>query len=198
MQLQVDGNNSFSQTTSPKPISSPRFNSMDFPGLPSSESHSGLSNYVGRETHQPRNLAHEHFPFLKASASHIASRGRSGAPDFASTVRRLASQDSGHWKLERSTSPPLSGLRGRQARAAFAEKMQQNPSPAWLETGDAVGMLSISLFLFVFLSLVIYIYVCICVHACVSVHVYMSICLICMVLRFLLVIYLYNFMQFPV
>ncbi|CAA7394967.1 unnamed protein product [Spirodela intermedia] len=154
LELQVDNN--FSQNTTPKSLSAPRFDAMDFPALSAADSQDGSSKYGGEDVQQApsmtQSMGKEAFPFLKSSGSVGASRG--GAPDFASAVRRLASQDSGHWKLERNSSQEaavgtirnsqsLPSLHSRQGRTLLGEKIQGlgkvQASPAWLETGDAVA-----------------------------------------------------------
>ncbi|RDX66889.1 Polyadenylate-binding protein-interacting protein 7, partial [Mucuna pruriens] len=90
--------------------------------------------------------------FYKSSSS-VPSRG---GIDFASAVRKLASQDSGGiWKYDkngsgdaaisssRSSNVLASGYNGGQGRAHFGDRLQNRGSaraaPVWLETGDAVA-----------------------------------------------------------
>ncbi|XP_078430962.1 polyadenylate-binding protein-interacting protein 7-like [Wolffia australiana] len=131
LELQVDGINNYDQSTIPKAmdLSTPNFDAMDFPALSASDSLDGSSRYGHKSASFSESIGDESFPYLKASA-----------PDFASAVRRLASQDSGHWKLETNDSLALPGLRVRQGRSDFQETMPP-VSPAWLETGDAVAQL---------------------------------------------------------
>ena len=86
------------------------------------------------------------------SRSSLPSRG---AIDFASAVRKMASQDSGVWKYDKNGSADSTVGSSRSShgsantysaapgRGVYANRLQTRGSahsaPVWLETGDAVG-----------------------------------------------------------
>ncbi|KAJ8476319.1 hypothetical protein OPV22_020046 [Ensete ventricosum] len=104
LELQVDAG--FDQKLNSQPLATPRFSPSDFPALPVADTLNGLSKYSG-EAHNGSNMYR---------SPSVISRGDI---DFASTVRKLASQNSGHWRWHGS----------RVSRS----------SPVWLETGEAVA-----------------------------------------------------------
>lgn len=120
---------------------------MDFPALTSTN---GQTTNV-QQSGNPYLPSDKDMLMFKSSSS-IPSRG---AVDFASTVRKLASQDSGMWKYDRNGSGDAStgssrslnvlasAYNGGQGRANFSDRLQNRGSaraaPVWLETGDAVG-----------------------------------------------------------
>jgi len=124
---------------------------MEFPALTSSNGQSTAK--YGADSVQsgnPYSSSDKDMLMFKSSSS-IPTRG---AVDFASTVRKLASQDSGIWKYEkngsgdastgssRSLNVLASAYNGGQGRANFGDRLHNSSSraaPVWLETGDAVG-----------------------------------------------------------
>jgi hypothetical protein len=127
---------------------------MDFPALASTNGQTTTAKYAADNVQQSGN------PYLPSgkdllmfkTSSSIPSRG---ATDFASAVRKLASQDSGIWKYDRNGSGDAStgssrslnvlasAYNGGQGRTNFGDRLQNRgsarPAPVWLETGDAVG-----------------------------------------------------------
>uniref|UniRef100_A0A1D1YWV1 NEDD4-binding protein 2 n=1 Tax=Anthurium amnicola TaxID=1678845 RepID=A0A1D1YWV1_9ARAE len=140
LELQVD--NGFNQNIHSKGSSAPTLSVLDFPALPVLDSQDGLSKYNGEDLQQVPNA-------LQSGASRVT-------PDFASAVRRLASQDSGHWKNERNVSADATigssinsqlsaGSYNGHGKTIYADKLQYpgivQAVPAWLETGDAVAQI---------------------------------------------------------
>jgi hypothetical protein len=135
LELQVDGG--FSHNLNSKTSSAPSLTSLDFPAL----------NVSDGDDLQP---------FDKDNMLLFRSNTSRGAIDFATTVRKLASQDSGMWKYERNgsgdstvgssrSSHALGGAgsyRGHE-RGLYADRLQNHASaraaPVWLETGAAVA-----------------------------------------------------------
>ncbi|KAG8635979.1 polyadenylate-binding protein-interacting protein 7 isoform X1 [Manihot esculenta] len=154
LELQVDGG--FSQNMNSKTYSAPNLSALDFPALPAQDGQNGASKYAGDDLQQSsnpyRSSDKENILLFKSSSS-TPSRG--GGIDFASAVRKLASQDSGMWKYDRNGSADSSVGSSRSShvlassygsgngRAAYADRMQNRGSaraaPVWLETGEAVG-----------------------------------------------------------
>ncbi|KAG5098647.1 hypothetical protein JHK82_048501 [Glycine max] len=151
LEIQVDGG--FNQNPSPKTLSSPNLSAMDFPALTS-------SNGQNTSKYAADNVQQSGIPYISSdkdmlmfkSGSSIPSRG---SVDFASAVRKLASQDSGIWKYDKNGSGDAStgssrGLNalasaynGGQGRVNIGDRLQSRGSaraaPVWLETGDAVA-----------------------------------------------------------
>ncbi|KAL2344597.1 hypothetical protein Fmac_005882 [Flemingia macrophylla] len=88
---QVDG--SFNQNLSPKSLSAPNLNTMDFSALSSSNGQN-IAKYAAENAQQSGNpyLSFDKDMLMVKSGPSIPSRG---FVDFASTVKNLASQDSG-------------------------------------------------------------------------------------------------------
>ena len=127
---------------------------MDFPALTSPDGQTASAKFAVDNVQQsgnPYRSSDKDMLFFKSSSS-VPSRG---ATDFASAVRKLASQDAGIWKYDKNgsgdaaigssrTSHVLaSGYDGGQGRANSSDRLQNRGSaraaPVWLETGDAVG-----------------------------------------------------------
>lgn len=154
LELQVDG--AFSQNTNSKTLSAPNLTSMDFPALPVPDNKTNMPKYTGNELQQTANPygSSEKDNMLFKSSSSLTAKG---ATDFASAVRKLASQDSGLWKYEGNgsadatvgssrSSHMLSGSYNTSTgRSAYIDRLQGRGSaraaPVWLETGDAVANL---------------------------------------------------------
>ncbi|GMI81362.1 CTC-interacting domain 7 [Hibiscus trionum] len=154
LELQVDGG--FNQNLNSKTLSVPNLSTMDFPALTVSDGQSGPSKYAGND------LQHNASPYRSSdkdnllmfkSSSSLPSRG---ATDFASAVRKMASQDSGIWKYDRNGSADSTVGSSRSSngsansysasgRGVYAYRLQSRgsarPAPVWLETGDAVANL---------------------------------------------------------
>ncbi|KAF5726126.1 pentatricopeptide repeat-containing protein [Tripterygium wilfordii] len=153
LELQVDGG--FSQNINSKALSAPNLSAMDFPAL-TLDAQNGPPKYAGDDIQQNSNPYRspdkESILSFKSSSS-VLSRG---AVDFASAVRKLASQDS-IWKYEgngavnstvgssRSSNVSTSAYSGGQGRGIYADRLQIRGSarvpPVWLETGDSVANL---------------------------------------------------------
>ncbi|KAG4382570.1 hypothetical protein GLYMA_14G106500v4 [Glycine max] len=152
-QLEIQVDSSFNQNPSPKTLSSPNLSAMDFPALTSSNGQNA-SKYAADNVQQSGNpyLSSDKDMLMFKSGSSIPSRG---AVDFASAVRKLASQDSGIWKYDkngsgdastgssRSLNALASAYNGGQGRVNNGDRLQNRGSaraaPVWLETGDAVA-----------------------------------------------------------
>ncbi|KAH7656500.1 putative MutS-related protein involved in mismatch repair protein [Dioscorea alata] len=139
-QLEVD--TGFAQNLNSKTPASPNLSPLDFPALPLSDTQNGLSKISRDDIGQA--------PNTYRSATSIFG----GATDFASAVRKLASQDSGQWKYERNGSGDgrigssrmsqlLASSQNGNAKLAYGDKMQSvrssRAAPVWLETGEAVA-----------------------------------------------------------
>ncbi|CAL0324271.1 unnamed protein product [Lupinus luteus] len=152
LELQVD--DSFNQNLSSKALSAPNLTTMDFPALTSPNGQITYAKYGMDNAQQSGNhyLSSGKDMLMFRTSSSIPSRG---AIDFASAVRKLASQDSGIWKYDRNGSCDAStgssrslnvlasAYNGAQGRANFGDKSQNRGSArtasVWLETGDAVA-----------------------------------------------------------
>ncbi|KAL5060048.1 hypothetical protein RYX36_031652 [Vicia faba] len=102
-QLEIQVDNNFIQNPSPKTLSSPNLTGMDFPALASTNGQTTTAKYAGDNVQQsgsPYLPTGKEFLMFKSGSS-FPSRG---ATDFASAVRKLASQDSGIWKYDRNGS----------------------------------------------------------------------------------------------
>ncbi|KAI4337203.1 hypothetical protein L6164_015648 [Bauhinia variegata] len=151
LELQVDG--SFNQNLNSKTLSAPNLSAMDFPVLTAPDGQTTSVKYAGDDVQQSgnpyRSSDKENMLFFKTNST-IPSRG---ATDFASAVRKLASQDSTIWKYDRNGSgdAAIGSSRtsnvlinnGGQGRANLGDRLQNRGSaraaPVWLETGDAVA-----------------------------------------------------------
>ncbi|KAK7829705.1 polyadenylate-binding protein-interacting protein 7 [Quercus suber] len=149
LELQVDGEYEL------KDLINPNLSSMDFPALTVPDSQNGPPKYAGDDLQQngnPFRSSDKDNMLMFKSGSSIPSRG---AIDFASAVRKLASQDSGIWKYERNGSADAtigssrsshvlaSAYSSGQGRGIYGDRLQDRGSaraaPVWLETGDAVA-----------------------------------------------------------
>ncbi|KAG2666845.1 hypothetical protein I3760_15G084600 [Carya illinoinensis] len=144
LELQVDGG--FSENMNAK--------TLDFPALTVLNSLNGPPKYAGDDLQQSGYLfrSDKDSMLLFKSGSCIPSQG---AIDFASAVRKLASQDSGIWKYDRNGSADdsigssrsshvlNSAYNSGNGRSMYGGKLQNRGStqmaPVWLETGDAVA-----------------------------------------------------------
>ncbi|XVE97779.1 hypothetical protein REPUB_Repub03eG0048200 [Reevesia pubescens] len=155
LELQVDGG--FNQTPNSKTLSAPNLSALDFPALTVSDGQSGPPKYAGDDLQHSANPYRspdkDNLLMFKSSSS-VPSRG---AIDFASAVRKMASQDSGIWKYDRNGSADSTVGSSRSShgsantysaapgRGVYANRLQTRgsarPAPVWLETGDAVANL---------------------------------------------------------
>ncbi|KAK3027513.1 hypothetical protein RJ639_040228 [Escallonia herrerae] len=153
LELQVEGG--LSQNMNSKALSAPNLNALDFPALSAADGQNGMPKFVGDDLQQnlsPYRSSEKDNLLLFKSSSSIPSRG---AIDFASAVRKMASQDSSMWKYDRNGSADASVGSSRsshvlassynsgQGRGIYAERLQTRGSarnaPVWLETGEAVA-----------------------------------------------------------
>jgi len=125
---------------------------MEFPALTPSNGQSTAKYAADSVQNGNPYLSSDKDMLMFKTSSSIPSRG---AVDFASTVRKLASQDSGMWKYDkngsgdastgssRSLNVLASAYNGGQGRSNLGDRLQNYSSaraaPVWLETGDAVG-----------------------------------------------------------
>uniref|UniRef100_A0A7N0TLE5 Smr domain-containing protein n=1 Tax=Kalanchoe fedtschenkoi TaxID=63787 RepID=A0A7N0TLE5_KALFE len=138
LELQVDAG--FNRNLTPKTMPSSNLNLADFPAL---SGHGDLQKYS--EDMQPsgngyRSSDKENLLFFNSSPS-IPS---GGAVDFASAVKKLASQNPETWKHEKNSSPgsSIGSSRGSQLLATSCNNVHERTARAalvWLETGEAVG-----------------------------------------------------------
>ncbi|KAF7830402.1 pentatricopeptide repeat-containing protein [Senna tora] len=151
LELQVDS--SIHQNLNSKTLSAPNLSATDFPALTSPDGQT-TAKYAADHVQQSGNpfRSSDMDKMLFSKSSSFSSRD---AIDFASTVRKLASQDSDIWKHERNNSADAaigssrnshalaSAYNSGQGRANFGDRMQNRGSaraaPVWLETGDAVA-----------------------------------------------------------
>ncbi|PIN21615.1 hypothetical protein CDL12_05694 [Handroanthus impetiginosus] len=149
LELQVDGG--LNQTLTSKAVSTPDLSTLVFPALTVTDGQNGLAKFGG-DDNQPYRSPEKANPLLFRSSSSISPRG---ATDFASAVRKMASQDSGIWKYDRNGSSNASIGSSRsshvlassyssgQGRGFYGDRLQNrgsaHASPVWLETGEAVA-----------------------------------------------------------
>ncbi|OIV97706.1 hypothetical protein TanjilG_12463 [Lupinus angustifolius] len=152
LELQVDGN--FNQNLNSKTLSAPNLGAMDFPALTSPDGQAPSVRFAVDSVQQSGN------PYRSPDKEMLFSKSSStvpsgGAVDFASAVKKLATQDSGIWKYDkngfgdvaigssRSSHVLASGYYGGHGRADFGDRLQSRGSaraaPVWLETGDTVA-----------------------------------------------------------
>lgn len=157
LELQVDG--ACNQNMNSKTLSAPNLTSMDFPALPVPvpDNKTNLPKFTGNPYRSSESEEDNMLLFKSGSGSGSSLT----ATDFASAVRKLASQDSGLWKYDRnggsadatigssssrSSHHVLSGSYNTAAgRNAYMDRLQSRgtsrAAPVWLETGDAVANL---------------------------------------------------------
>ena len=141
-----------------KTLSTPNLTGLDFPSLPVLDGQNGLPKYAPDDLQQgvnPYRSSDKDNLLMFKSNSSIPSRG---GIDFASAVRKLASQDSGIWKFDsngaadvnvgssRSSHVLASSYNSGHGRGTYGDRLQNRGSaraaPAWVETGEAVGNIS--------------------------------------------------------
>lgn len=152
MQLQVD--NGLNQNLNSKALSAPNLSALDFPALPPIDNQNSMPPFSGLDQQQNVNnyraLEKELLMFKSSSTAPSL-----GATDFASAVRKMASQDSSIWKYDKNHSPTstigssrsshalASGYGGGNGRGGYGDRLANRSStraaPVWLETGEAVG-----------------------------------------------------------
>ncbi|KAK1313315.1 hypothetical protein QJS10_CPA06g02512 [Acorus calamus] len=151
LELQVDDGFNPNLDTN---TSAPSLTALDFPALPVPDAQNGLSMYAEDDLQQVANnraIDKENLLYYKSGPSGMLRN----PPDFASAVRKIASQDP-HWKYERNGSTDgnigssrsqqlLASSYGAQGRSFHGDKSQSYNStraaPIWLDTGDSVANL---------------------------------------------------------
>ncbi|KVI01513.1 protein of unknown function DUF1771 [Cynara cardunculus var. scolymus] len=152
LELQVDG--SLNQNLNSKALSAPNLSALDFPALSPTDNQTRVPTFSGHDQQQNvnsyRSLEKELLMFKSSPTAPSL-----GATDFASAVRKMASQDSSIWKYDRNLSPnstigssrsslalasSYSGGHGRGSYGdRFANRSSSRSAPVWLETGEAVA-----------------------------------------------------------
>ncbi|CAH9127361.1 unnamed protein product [Cuscuta epithymum] len=138
-----------------KAVPAPNLNAMDFPALSVAENENRLLDYSRDDLQQEFSLYS-----LSGKGSTLTFKSGSSVPDrgsldFASAVKKAASQNSSIWRFDkngsndarvgssRSSNMLTSPYNGSQSRAVYADRMQSRGSnraaPIWLETGETVG-----------------------------------------------------------
>nr|XP_029124334.1 polyadenylate-binding protein-interacting protein 7 isoform X2 [Elaeis guineensis]XP_029124335.1 polyadenylate-binding protein-interacting protein 7 isoform X2 [Elaeis guineensis] len=139
LELQVGGG--FNQNLNSMSLATPSLSMLDFPAPPVTDAQNGLLQYTGEDKQQAPN-AH------KSASSFFR-----GDRDFASTVRKLATQSNGHCGYERNGSAEGGFHSSRSSqllvssyghgKMAYGDKLQSSgatrAAPLWLETGEAVA-----------------------------------------------------------
>nr|KAJ0190588.1 hypothetical protein LSAT_V11C800417430 [Lactuca sativa] len=150
LELQVDGGG-LNQNLNSKALSSPNLSAMDFPALSPTDDQNGVQQHINPY----RPLEKENLLMFKSSSGG-APLPSGGATDFASAVRKMASQDSSIWKYNRNPSQDstIGSSRsshvlasaynnGGHGRVSYGDRLggrsSNRSAPVWLETGDAVG-----------------------------------------------------------
>ncbi|KAF5804661.1 putative Smr domain-containing protein [Helianthus annuus] len=148
LELQVDGG--FNQNLNPKVLSAPNLSALDFPALSPADGQNGDDHQQRIDPYRP--LEKEILLMFKSSSTAPPS---GGATDFASAVRKMASQDSSIWKYNRdhnqdttvgssrSSHVLASSYNSGHGRMSYGDRLTNRSSnrsaPVWLETGDAVA-----------------------------------------------------------
>eukprot|EP00262_Sarcandra_glabra_P020090 TRINITY_DN7890_c0_g1_i1.p1 TRINITY_DN7890_c0_g1~~TRINITY_DN7890_c0_g1_i1.p1 ORF type:complete len:564 (-),score=101.08 TRINITY_DN7890_c0_g1_i1:181-1872(-) len=154
-QLELQDVGGYSQNLNSKTLSTPNLSALDFPALPVSDSQN-VPKHTGDDPQRPANLYQSVEKDSLLSFKSNSSSTFRGAIDFASAVRKIASQDSSQWKYERNgssgtsigtsrSSHLLSGSYSGNGRSTFGDRLQSygtaRGAPVWLETGEAVANL---------------------------------------------------------
>ncbi|TVU12203.1 hypothetical protein EJB05_45836, partial [Eragrostis curvula] len=115
--------------------STPNFSTGDFPALPTAEDHNGFNK--------------GNVDVLSIFNGRSSSTLSSGAVDFVSAVRKLASQNSGHMKFKKTPEynngvsalsvPKQYGSSTKQSSGNKFQSVSSARVAPWLETGDAVA-----------------------------------------------------------
>lgn len=136
-----------------KSVPTPNLNAMDFPALSATDNENSRLDYSGGDLQQDFSLYR-----ISGKGSTLtfksASTPQRGPLDFASAVKKMASQSPNIWKSENpdarvgsSRSPQVltSPYNGSQSRGAYGDRLQtrggltRSSPPMWLETGETVA-----------------------------------------------------------
>nr|GMC51341.1 polyadenylate-binding protein-interacting protein 7 [Ipomoea batatas]GMC53119.1 polyadenylate-binding protein-interacting protein 7 [Ipomoea batatas]GME17558.1 polyadenylate-binding protein-interacting protein 7 [Ipomoea batatas] len=154
-QLEQQVDCELNQNLNSKAVSAPNLSALDFPALSVADNENSLLTYSGDDLQQ------EFRPYRESGKdSTLAFKSGSSLPyrgslDFASAVKKMASQDSSMWKYDkhgsndarvgssRNSHVLASPYNGSQSRAVYGDRLQSRGStraaPVWLETGEAVA-----------------------------------------------------------
>jgi hypothetical protein len=130
--MQVDPTPNHAMNLTPR---APNFSTGDFPALPTAEDQNGFSK--------------GNMDVLGIFNGRGSSTISGGPGDFVSAVRKLASQNSGHWKFKKGPEygngvsshsvPKQYGSNTKQSSGNKFQSVSNARVAPWLETGDAVG-----------------------------------------------------------
>ncbi|KAL7588085.1 hypothetical protein Lser_V15G40996 [Lactuca serriola] len=129
LELQVD--NGLNQNPNSKALSSPNLSALDFRALSPTNNHH-IAPFSGQQNVNSYLSLEKDLLMFKSSSTSPSL----GATDFASAVRKMASQDSSIWKYDRNPSP--NSTIG-SSRSSYSSGYGPRSAPVWLETGDAVA-----------------------------------------------------------
>ncbi|XP_019188905.1 PREDICTED: polyadenylate-binding protein-interacting protein 7-like [Ipomoea nil] len=154
-QLEQQVDSELNQNLNSKAVPAPNLSALDFPALSVADNENSLLTYSGDDLQQ------EFSPYRESGKdSTLAFKSGSSLPyrgtlDFASAVKKMASQDSSMWKYDkhgsndarvgssRNSHVLASPYNGSQSRAVYGDRLHSRGStraaPAWLETGEAVA-----------------------------------------------------------
>ncbi|KAL8191574.1 hypothetical protein R6Q57_028305 [Mikania cordata] len=149
LELQVDGGFNQNQNLNSKVSSAPNLSALDFLALSPADGQNSDDHQQHINSYRP--LDKENLLMFKYSSTSPSG----GATDFASAVRKMASQDSGIWKYNRnpnqdtiigssrSSNVLASSYNNGHGRMNYGDRLTNRSSsrsaPVWLETGDAVA-----------------------------------------------------------
>ncbi|CAL5037338.1 unnamed protein product [Urochloa decumbens] len=132
LEMQVDPTPNHAMNLTPR---APTFSTGDFPALPTAEEQNGFSK--------------GNADILGIFNGRGSSTISGGAGDFVSAVRKLASQNSGHWKYKKGPEygngvsshsvPKQYGTSTKQSSGNKFQSVGGARVAPWLETGDAVA-----------------------------------------------------------
>ncbi|KAB5514068.1 hypothetical protein DKX38_027974 [Salix brachista] len=136
--LQVDGG--FNQITNSKTLSDPNVKALNFPALTVPDNQNGPSKYAGDDLQQAG------IPYRSPNKDNMLLFKSGGSVDFASAVRKLASQDSSMWNNDRNGSADstvgssrsshvfASAYSGGHGRGIYADRLQSrgNAFPVYI------------------------------------------------------------------
>ncbi|XP_071733623.1 polyadenylate-binding protein-interacting protein 7-like isoform X2 [Rutidosis leptorrhynchoides] len=153
-QLEHQVDNGLNQNLNSKALSAPNLSALDFPALSPTDNRNNVPTFSPNDQQQSlnsyRSLEKDLLMFKTSPTSPSL-----GATDFASAVRKMASQDSSLWKYDKT--PPNSTIGSSRSshtlassyggsgngRAGYGDRLVNRSSsrsaPVWLETGDAVA-----------------------------------------------------------
>ncbi|KAL2545144.1 CTC-interacting domain 7 [Forsythia ovata] len=153
LELQVDVGLNQNQNSKALPV--PNLSAFDLPAISFTDGQHGLPKIPGDDLQQkfsPYWSSEKERTHLFRSSSSIPSRGDT---DFASSVRKMASQDSVIWKYDlhgssgssigsgRSSQVPVGSYNSGQGKGVYVDSLQNwgsaHATPVWLETGEAVA-----------------------------------------------------------